>query len=346
MSDLARLTLDEVHGLAMEIFNAHGLSEDQATAVADTVTAAERDECKSHGLFRVPGYMASVKSGKVTPDAAPKVHDLAPGVAQVDANNGFAPLALKVGREPLASKAREQGIAVLGVVNCYHFAALWPETESLAEQGLVAFACTSYMPCVAPAGGTKQLYGTNPIAFSWPRGEGKPPMVFDQATAASARGEIMIHERDGKSISEGWAIDPDGNPTTDPTAGLAGAQLPFGGYKGAAFAMMVELMAGALIGDMFSYEAGAADNGDGGPSKGGEFMFAIDPARCAGGGAGGDEARAAQIAHSNAFFDKVMEQDGARLPSDRRYEARKRTPTEGITIPHSLYDTLQELRAG
>ena len=346
MSDLARLSLDEVHDLAMNIFSAHGLSEDQATAIADTVTAAERDECRSHGLFRVPGYMATVKSGKVTPDAAPKVNDLAPGVVQVDAHNGFAPLALKVGREPLVAKVREQGIAALGVVNCYHFAALWPETEALAEQGFMAFACTSYMPCVAPAGGTKPLYGTNPIAFSWPRGKGKPPMVFDQATAASARGEIMIHERDGKPIPEGWAIDSDGNPTTDPTAGLAGAQLPFGGYKGAALAMMVELMAGALIGDMFSYEAGAADNGDGGPSKGGEFMFAIDPVRCAGSTLGDDEARTTQIKHSNVFFDKVLEQDGARLPSDRRYEARKRTPSEGITIPKSLYDTLQKLQAG
>ncbi len=345
MSDLARLTLDEVHTLAMEIFAAHGLSDDQATAIADTVTAAERDECKSHGLFRVPGYMASVKSGKVTPDAVPQAHDLAPAVVQVDANNGFAPLALKVGCEPLAEKARSQGIAVLALVNGYHFAALWPETGALAEQGLVAFACTSYMPCVAPAGGTKPLYGTNPIAFAWPRAGGRPPIVFDQATAASARGEIMIHERDGVPIPEDWAIDQDGNPTTDPTAGLAGAQLAFGGYKGAALAMMVELMAGALIGEVFSNEAGANDNGDGGPCKGGEFMFAIDPARCLGAG-GQARDREAQLEHAEGLFERILEQDGARLPSDRRYEARTRTPTEGITIPQSLYDTLMGLKEG
>jgi len=344
MSDLAHLSLDEVHALAMEIFAAHKVSDDHATALADTVTAAERDECKSHGLFRVPGYMATVKSGKVTPDSVPTVQDLAPGVVQVDAHNGFAPLALKMGREPLAKKARDQGIAALGLINGYHFAALWPETEALAEQGLVAFAFTSYMPCVAPAGGIKPLYGTNPIAFAWPRAGGKPPLVFDQATAASARGEIMIHERDGKPIPEGWAIDPDGNPTTDPTAGLAGAQLPFGGYKGAAIGLMIELLAGALIGDVFSYEAGANDNGDGGPAKGGEFMMAIDPARCAGGGDGGG--REAQLAHAEGLFEKILEQDGARLPSDRRYTARERTPSEGVTIPQSLYDTLMGLKAG
>lgn len=340
-----RLALDEVRELAVEIFRAHGLSGDQAAAVADTVAAAERDDCRSHGLFRVPGYVASVRSGKVTPDAVPAVRDLAPGVVRVDAGNGFAPLALKAGREPLAAKARAQGIAVLALVNGYHFAALWPETEALAERGLVAFACTGYVPCVAPAGGSRPLYGTNPIAFAWPRGEGRPPMVFDQATAACARGEIMIHERDGRPIPEGWAVDPDGNPTTDPAAGLAGAQLPFGGYKGAALALMVELLAGALIGDLFSYEAGERDNGDGGPSKGGEFVLAIDPARCTDSD-GGDDGRAAWLAHAEGLFGKILEQDGARLPSDRRYAARRRTPTAGITIPRALHDTLMELKAG
>ena len=343
MSALTKLTLGEIHALAMEIFTAHGLSDDHATAITDTITAAERDECKSHGLFRVPGYMASVKSGKVTPDSMPTVQDLAPGVVQVNAHNGFAPLALKMGRRPLAEKARAQGIAALALVNGYHFAALWPETEALAEQGLVAFAFTSFKPCVAPAGGIRPLYGTNPIAFAWPRAVGRPPLVFDQATAASARGEIMIHERDGKPIPEGWAIDPDGNPTTDPTEGLAGAQLSFGGYKGAAIGLMIELLAGALIGDVFSYEAGANDNGDGGPVKGGEFMMAIDPSRCTGGGANGHET---QLAHAEGLFEKILEQDGARLPSDRRYAARKRTPTDGVTIPQSLYHTLLRLKAG
>lgn len=350
-ADLAHLSLDEVHALATEIFTKYGVSADHARALADTITAAERDECKSHGLFRVPGYMASVKSGKVTPDAVPIVHDLAPGVAQVDARNGFAPLALEVGRDPLAAKARHQGVAVLAIVNCYHFAALWPEVEALAEQGLAAIACTSYMPCVAPAGGIRPLYGTNPIAFGWPRGEGRHPLVFDQATSASARGEIMIHERDGKPIPEGWAIDKAGNPTTDPAAGLAGAQLAFGGYKGAAFALMVELLAGALIGDAFSYEAGERDNGDGGPASGGEFILAIDPARCVPGGgepgtAPSEESRAAQLTHGEGIFSKILEQDGARLPSDRRYQARERTPTEGVTIPKSLYETLMGLKEG
>ena len=337
MATEIRLSLEQVNNLATEVLTNNGVSLEHTRAIADTVTAAERDGCKSHGLFRVPGYVKSVHSGKITPDAVPVINDLAPGVVQVDAQNGFAPLALQIGREPLMAKARSQGIAALAVINCYHFAALWPEVEALAQEGLVAFAFVDAMSYVAPAGGIKPLYGTNPMAFGWPR-DGKPPMVFDQASSASARGEIMIHQRDGVPIPEGWGIDADGHPTTDPAAALVGAQLPFGGHKGAAIALMVELLAGALIGDMFSFEVSAQDNGDGGPPKGGEFMIAIDPSRCIGKGNS-----KAQLAHAETLFAKILEQDGTRLPSDRRYAARLRTPNEGITIPKSLYDDIQSL---
>lgn len=337
MSD-ARLTLDECHALAMAILTGHKVSNAQAKAIADTVTNAERDECKSHGLFRIPGYVASAKSGKANGMAEPVVSDHAPAVVHVDAKLGFTNLALERGLPVLAEKARANGIAAMAITDGHHFAALWPEVEQLAEMGLVGFAFTGANSYVAPAGGIKPLYGTNPMAFGWPR-EGRPPLAFDQASSASARGEIQIHQRDGHSIPEGWAIDKDGNPTTDPTAALAGAQLPFGGYKGAAIALMVELLAGALIGDLFSYESTEQNNGDGGPPTGGEFVLAIDPARC--GAAGG---AAGVMAHAESLFDKIGEQPGTRLPSDRRYAARLHTPTDGITVVPSLYETLQELK--
>ena len=338
MSDTVRLTLDEVHALATETFLGHGASPEQSRAVADTVTAAERDECKSHGLFRVPGYIASIRSGKINPAAVPAVETLAPAVVKVDGFNGLAPLALEVGREPLIERARAHGIAALAVTNTHHFAALWPETEALAEQGFVGLAFLAAMAYVTPAGGTKPLYGTNPMSFAWPR-EGREPLVFDQAAAASARGEIMIHQRDGRPIPEGWGVDADGNPTTDPAAVLAGgAQLPFGGYKGASIALMIELLAGALVGDLFSFEASEVDNADGGPPRGGELLIAIDPARCS---TGGDAVQRAE-----ALFTRILDQEGTRLPSDRRYEARRRTPVDGVLVPASLHATLQDLRGG
>jgi LDH2 family malate/lactate/ureidoglycolate dehydrogenase len=249
-------------------------------------------------------------------------------------------LALERGDEPLAQRAREHGIAALAVNNALNVAALWPEVERLANRGLVAFAYVSAIPYVAPAGGIKPVFGTNPMAFAWPRAD-RPPLVFDQAASASARGEIQLRLRDGNSLPEGWAIGPDGKPTTDPKVALSGAQLPFGGVKGSSIALMVELLAGPLVGDVLSFEAGERDKAKTGAPCGGELIVAIDPARCVENGN-----RAAQLAHGEMLFAKILEQEGTRLPSDRRYEARRRTAASGVEVPKSLYDNLQILRTG
>ena len=336
MSDEVRLSLDDVHRLATEALRAHGVSAEQTRAIADNIQRAERDGAKSHGLFRIPFYVRTIVKGRVKVDAVPVVRDLAPSVVQVDAREGFAPLALEVGAGPLVDKAKAQGIAAQAILNTFHIGALWPEVERIAERGLVAFAFTSSICFMAPAGGTKPLYGTNPMAFAWPR-EGPPPLVFDQSSSVSARGEIMIHKRDGRALPEGWAIDSEGRPTSDPDAALAGAQLPFGGYKGASIALMVELLAGALIGEVFGFEEYARDADDSVGGLGGHFMIAIDPLRCV-----AHDERGAQLAHAEKLFVRILELEGTRLPSQRRYTARVRTPTEGVTIPKLLHDTLRD----
>lgn len=337
MTDTMNLTLDEVHDLAASALTAQGASPENARAIADVVTAAERDDCKSHGLFRIPFYVKGLQDGKVRGDAVPEVSEVAPGVLRVDAKRGYAPLALEVGTEELERRARVNGIAMLGVVECYHVAALWPEVERLAERGLISMACTQYMAFVAPAGGTEPIYGTNPLAFGWPRAN-HPPLVIDQASSVVARGEILLHHRDGTSIPDDWALDTSGKPTTDPSAALAGAQLPYGGYKGAAIALMVELLAGPLIGSLFSFEATELDPREDLPPLGGEFVMAIDPGLFQ---ASFDQPEA--VEHSERLFAKILEQDGTRLPSDRRYEARRRTVTSGIDIPRSLHEQLVEM---
>lgn len=328
------LSLTEVHDIATQCLVANGCDTKNAEAVAGTVTDAERDLCHSHGLFRIPGYCKSLKSGKVNGKAEPRMEALAPGVLRVDANGGFAPLAINESRPRLIELAREQGIAATPIVNMFHFAALWPETERLADEGLVAIACCVSNSSVAPAGGTKRLFGTNPLSFAWPR-KSAPPLVFDQASAAMARGEIQIAARDGHSVPEGTGIDAAGNPTTNPAEILEGAQLAYGGYKGAAIALMVECLAGGLIGDYFSFEATENDNKDGGPTRHGELIIAMDPARF------GDPA--GFLDHGEKLFARILEQEGTRLSSDRRYASRHKTPSEGTTIPRSLYDTLMEL---
>ncbi len=328
------LSLDEVHRLATEKLIAHGCDDQNAAAVADTITTAERDLAHSHGLFRLPGYVKSLKSGKVNGKARATAERLAPSAIRVDGDGGFAPPALQCGYDPLAEAARETGIAALAIVDIYHFAALWPEVTALAERGLVGFAFTAAFPYVAPAGGIKPLFGTNPMAFAWPRRD-KPPMVFDQASSAMARGEVMIAAREKHSVPDGVGIAPDGMPTRDPEEILKGAQLAFGGYKGASLALMIELLAGPLIGEHLSFEAKEVDNGDGGPPVGGEFLIAIDPARF------GDPEKS--LNHAEKLFERLLSEDGTRLPGDRRYTNRSITPEKGIEVPQSLYDQIMAL---
>ena len=209
--------------------------------------------------------------------------------------------------------AKESGVAVLAITNSHHMAAMWPETEAVAEEGLVAFACTSYKPAVAPAGATKPLFGTNPISFAWPR-PGKTPVVYDMATASMAMGEVQVAKREGHKVPLGTGLTKDGKETTDPgQIADGGVLLPFGGYKGSGIAMMVELLAGALVGDNFSYETAAKDNNDGGPPSGGEFILAISPDKLS---------ENDWNKHSDEFFDKMKSMPGVRLPGERRHKNR------------------------
>ena len=308
--------LDELELICRAFLVANGCDTANADAITRTVMAAERDGAASHGVFRLPGYKASLNSGKVNGHASPTVERIAPSVLRVQGDAGFVPLSLERSRQPLIDLAREQGVAVCGLVDSYHFSALWAEVEPLAEAGLCAIAMTAYKPVVAPAGSRKALFGTNPVAFGWPRKSG-PPVVFDQASSVMARGEVMIAAREGRTVPIGVGLDRAGEPTTDPQAILdGGVMLTFGGYKGSSIAMMVELLASALIGERFSFEAEVADNNDGGPARGGEFLLAIDPARC------GDTD--GWLDHSESFFETMLGLDGVRLPGDRRHANRSK----------------------
>lgn len=322
------LSLSDARALAVACLEKAGFDAANAAAIADRMIEAERDRCQSHGLFRLAWCVAGATSGRANPEAKPKLSTLAPAVVRVDGDAGYAPLAQQMAHDALVEATRKNGIAAAGITNMFHIAAMWPEVEALAREGLVAMAWTASYPYVAPAGGIKPLFGTNPMGFAWPR-PGRDPLVFDQASSAMARGEIQIAARDGHSVPETAGIGPDGAATTDPNVVLEGAQLGFGGYKGAALAMMVELLAGPLIGEFLSFEAAEDDAGKGGPPKGGELIIAMDPARF------GDPENA--LAHGEKLFAEVLSQEGTRLPGERRFKARAETPEQGIEVAEKLY---------
>jgi len=319
------LALEEVGPLVVDALKKAGCDDENAQAVADCIYEAERHGAHSHGLFRMPGYLASLNSGKVNGKASPQISTLKPSILAVNGDAGYAPLAHKRLAKPLAKLAMAQGVAMAALTNTFHFAALWQEVEMLSREGVVAFACTAFKPALPPAGGSKPLYGTNPIAFSWPR-ENNEPLTFDQASAVMARGEVMIAAREGHKLPEGVGIDAHGNATTDPDEILKGALLPYGGYKGASIAMMVELLAASLIGEQLSFEAASQDNNDGGPPRGGEFILALDPGN--------------GLVSAEGLFARMLEQEGTRLPGDGRRAKRKKVAEQGVVIPFDLYEKI------
>lgn len=336
MSDTVHLSLHEVSALALRVLRHHGIIEAQVQAMARVMTAGERDHCHSHGLFRLLMCVRSVREGKVVRDALPVVQHRSAAVVAVDAHCNFAPLAFEVGSAVLIEKARSTGIAALVINNCLHFSALWPEVEHLTQAGLCALIMTPSHACVAPAGGKLPVFGTNPIAFGWPRANCHP-YVFDFATSAIARGEIDLYRRSGRTLPEGWGIDENGAPCTDAATVLQrGAMLTFGGYKGSALATMIELLAGPLLGDLTSTESMALDGQPGGAPRHGELIIAFDPSFFSSRDPAIDQASAEQLL-------QAISGQGARLPSERRYNARTRSIAHGVDIARALHEDILAL---
>jgi len=333
-NETVNMMLEQASKLSFDCLRHNGCDVANAEAVTNRMIDAEADKCHSHGLFRLPWYVTGMRSGRANGEAKPVVEQLAPAVIRVDGDNGYAPLGQQLAHNPLVACTRKNGIAALAFVNMYHIAAMWPEVEKLALDGLCAFAFTASYPYVAPAGGIRPLFGTNPMGFAWPRKDGSP-LVFDQASSAMARGEIQIAARDGHSVPETAGIGPGGEATTDPNVVLEGAQLGFGGYKGASLALMIELLAGPLIGEFLSTESQQDDNGKGGPPKGGELIIALDPARF------GDPN--GFMAHGEKLFADILSQPGTRLPAARRFENRVVTAEQGIDIAASLHQSILDL---
>jgi delta1-piperideine-2-carboxylate reductase len=328
------LSLDELTALLERIFLRHGTSADVARVLAENCAGAERDGAHSHGVFRIPGYVSTLKSGWVNGQAVPVVEDVASGFVRVDAGNGFAQPALAAARALLVEKARSAGIAVLAIRNSHHFAALWPDVEPFAYEGLVALSVVNSMTCVVPHGADRPLFGTNPIAFAAPRADGDP-IVFDLATSAIAHGDVQIAARKGERLPAGMGVDSLGQPTQDPKAILeGGALLPFGGHKGSALSMMVELLAAALTGGNFSFEFDWKNHPGAKTPWTGQLLIVIDPSKAAG----------QSFAERSQELVRQMHGVGLkRLPGDRRHSQRAKSSTAGIELEADTLANLREL---
>ena len=330
------LSLADLAALARAVLVRAGTAAGNADLVADALVAADADGIASHGVARLPAYADQVRSGKVDGAATPVLRQTAAATLVVDAADGFAFPAVRLGLDRAAALAAETGIVAVGVHRSHHFGVAGHHVERLAAAGLVGLAFTNSPAALAPWGGRRPIYGTNPIAFACPRA-GASPLVVDLSLSKVARGRIMVAAQTGEAIPEGWAVDADGRSTTDAKAALAGTMLPLGDAKGAALALMVELLAAGLTGGNYGWEAGSFFTADGPKPRIGHLFIAINQPALAGEGF---------LDRVAVLLDAALGQDGVRLPGDRRLTARARAAADGVTLPDALADDLRRRAAG
>ena len=327
---MSQISLERAHALARDVLRAAGCTPDSAEITAAALVAAEADGIASHGLSRLPAYADQVRSGKVDGSAVPALDWTATATLRVDAGTGFAFPAISAGLAAAAGRVAETGLVAVAVHASHHAGVLGHHVERLAEQGLAVLAFSNSPAAMAPWGGSLGVFGTNPVAFATPRRD-KPPLVIDASLSKVARGKVMVAAQRGQPIPDDWALDVDGKPTTDAKAALAGTMLPIGDAKGAALVLMVEILAAALTGGQFGFEASSFFTADGPAPRIGHLFLVMDPQRLGG---------AAFADRLEVLLGAILAQPGTRLPGDRRLGLRARAAQEGISVPDALLDDL------
>ena len=324
----------QLHGLLVKALCAHGTEAGNAESVASALVAAEADGLSGHGLSRLPSYCAQVASGKIDGHAVPDLHPVADAVVVVDAKGGFAYPALGLAIEKLVALTPKTGIALAAITRSHHCGAAGYHVEALAREGLVALMFANTPKAIAPWGGTKAVFGTNPIAFAAPR-RAKKPLVIDMSLSKVARGKILVASQQGNPIPDGWALDDRGQPTNDPHAALSGTMLPIGDAKGTVLAFMVEVLAAALTSSMFGFEASSFFSAEGPPPGVGQLLMAMAP---------GPVSNGQFQTRLEDLIDEILHQGGdVRLPGDRRLEMRGKASRNGIRITDKQYQEILSL---
>jgi (2R)-3-sulfolactate dehydrogenase (NADP+) len=336
MSNEIALSPLEIASLSQRALVAHGASEFQAKSVADAIAAAESEGIRSHGLQYLPTYCEHLHCGKVAGKTEPSLERTAPGVLRVDAQCGFAHPAIDRGLPELIALARVQGVALLSIHNSYNCGVLGYHTERIANAGCVALGFTNAPASIAPWGGKKPVLGTNPFSLAVPGAKGEARFVIDQSASVIAKSEVIRRRKAKQPIPEGWALDANGEPTTDPERGLQGSMVPAGGYKGTGVALLVEVMAACLSGATPGAVASPFSGPDGGPPRTGQLFIAIDPQVTSGGLFG---------ARLDTVLDAFLAEPGVRLPGDKRKNSRRQSAS-GILVNRDVYEQVRKLGEG
>lgn len=327
---MSRIAVDELTALVAAALQAAGANAAMARSTAQALVLAEAQGLGSHGLSRVGQYSTHLRNGRANGAAQPQVTQRKGGALVVDAQQGLAFGACALAVQEAVAAAREQGVAFVGVVNSHHCGVVVDHLRPVAAAGMVGLGFANSPAAMPAAGGKHAIFGTNPIAAVFPRRDADPLMV-DLSLSEVARGKLMVAAKAGKSIPLGWALDAQGQPTTDPQAGLAGSMLPVGAAtspKGAMLALVVELLVTALIGAQFGFQASSFFVDEGNAPRIGQAFIVIDPGALAG---------------AEAFYDRmellmaeILSDEGVRLPGARRDALWRQAQAQGLEVPDAV----------
>jgi len=329
-------TLQQLTDLAQRALSRAGANEVMAASTARALVAAEAQGLSSHGMGRIPQYALHLRNGRADGSAVPTIAKARGATLLVDAKSGLAFPACALAISEAVRLARDCGVAFAGVTNSHHFGVAAFHLVPVAASGMVGLAFGNSPAAMPAAGGKRPLFGTNPIAAIFPR-RGQAPLSVDLSLSEAARGKVMVAARKGQAIPTGWALDREGRPTTDAKAALNGSMLPMGGTKGAMLALVVELLACALTGAAFGYEADSFFVDEGNRPRLGQAFLVIDPDALAG--------RGAYLDRVEALVAEILDDPGVRLPGYRRDALAAASAREGIDIEQGLADDLARLAA-
>jgi (2R)-3-sulfolactate dehydrogenase (NADP+) len=333
---MAHFTLAELTELGARALERAGAGPAMAAATARALVAADAQGLASHGVSRVPQYAAHLANGRADGAARPTIVRGRGGAVLIDARCGLAFPACALAVDEAIRRAREFGVAFAAVTNSHHFGVAAYHLEPVAAAGMLGLAFGNSPAAMPAAGGRRPLFGTNPIAAAFPRRDG-PPISVDLSLSEVARGKLMVAAREGRSIPPGWALDADGNPTTDPKAGLAGSMLPVGGSKGAMLALIVEVMVTALTGAALGFEASSFFVDEGNRPRLGQAFLAVDPDSLAG--------RDVFVERVETLVQAMLAEEGVRLPGTRRRALAATAAEAGVDISDALAAQLMGLAA-
>ena len=316
----------ELQTLVARALRAAGASTAMADCTAHALVLAEAQGLGSHGLSRVAQYSTHLRNGRAVGSAVAQVVKRKGGALLVDAHEGLAFPACELAVREAIATAQSHGVAVAGVVRSHHCGVVVDHLRAVADAGMVGIGLANSPAAMPAAGGKHPIFGTNPVAAVFPR-RGESPLMIDLSLSEVARGKLMVAAKAGHAIPAGWALDAQGQSTTDAQAGLAGSMLPIGAVsspKGAMLALVVELLVTALIGANFGFEASSFFVDEGNRPGIGQAFIVVDPGALAG--------REAFLDRIEVLVAEILKDDGVRLPGARREALLARAMAEGIEV--------------